>query len=291
MCVADEAFLLGPPKWLKSEWLPPADRKSMQLFQTFKRNAPAGVLPNSRTVQGVYCMTADGEFLSGFFAWAFRDRAERVIQQGWRNFEALAKKRGWKPQPVPATPLNFTGDKPVPQGGVKLEVAVRDLPRGKTLRPGNNETQRCAHNLNWINLSAKEAAAFVPTGTARQAVPGAVLTRLAIKTLKDCVRGQCPDWKKGALRDGKLYVERLSVVGNRQTIRISGFAVVSDTARSFACRLHGRIVYDTAKKSFSTFEFVAAGQRAGRTQFNFRQDDLGPAPMGVAFVMHNKPSK
>ena len=77
VCVADEAFLLGPPKWFKPKWLPPAGQRSLRLFQTFKRNAPAGVIPNGPTVQGVYCMTADCEFLSGFFAWAFRDRAGR----------------------------------------------------------------------------------------------------------------------------------------------------------------------------------------------------------------------
>lgn len=31
---------------------------------------------------------------------------------------------------------------------------------------------------------------------------------------------------------------------------------------------------------------VAAGQRSGRDPFNFRADDPGPAPMGVAFTLH-----
>lgn len=235
-------------------------------------------------------MTADGEHLSGFFAWGSRERAQQTLELGWSRFEALARRQGWKPKPVPRAPLEFTDKKPVPQGGTKLQVAVRDLPRGKSLHPGRNETERCAHNLNWINLTAAEAAAFVPRGRARMAVPDAVFRKIALKTLKDSVRGQCFDWPKGALRAGKLYVRRIDETGDAATIRITGYAVLSAPGRSFACALHGRIVFNTQAKEFRELEFVAAGQRTGGTRFNFRRGDPGPAPMGVAFVLHARQS-
>ena len=105
-------------------------------------------------------MTAEGEFLSGYFAWAFRDRAKRVIEEGWNRFEQLAKQKNLNPAPVPINRLDHTLGESLETGGLKLEVAVRDLPRGDVQRPGTNAFRRDAYNLSWIDLSASEVASL-----------------------------------------------------------------------------------------------------------------------------------
>jgi hypothetical protein len=69
------------------------------------------------------------------------------------------------------------------------------------------------------------------------------------------------------------------------TMRVTGFAKFSQPGRAYECQLYGKAQYDSIGSRFVSFELVAVGQRSGGDEFNFRQDDLGLAPMGVAFVM------
>jgi hypothetical protein len=283
VCVADEAFFLGPPSHFKEDWLP--NRESTRLFQAFKRNAPAGVIPAGPTVQGVYCMSAEGDFLSGCFACASRDRARHTLDEGWRRWQQLANTRGYQTKPVPQTPLDYTLGKTL--SGIRLEVAVRDLPRGDDLKPGRTEGQRCAYNLNWIDLTREEAQSFVTESKEPQTGPAAILQRLALKTLKDAVRGQCGEWRKDAIKEAQLHTQCIRQEVHQLTMRLTGFAKLEQSGRAYSCQLHGQVVYDPRSHRVIVFELVAAGQRTGRDQFNFRDDDLGPAPMGVAYVLVN----
>jgi hypothetical protein len=285
VCVADEAFFLDPPRHFQEDWLP--DRESTRLFRKFKGNAPPGLIPRGSTVQGVYCMTAEGDFLSGQFARASRDRAGRVLEEGWERWSRLARERGYQPRPVPETPLVSVPGRPLPPGGMKLEVAVRDLPRGEDRNPGREAWHRGAFNLNWIDFTAAEARSFVTTGRDKRTVPAAVFEKLALKTLKDSVRGQCYEWKEGALKEGQLETECIEKEQGRLTMRLTGFARLEQRGRDYQCRLHGKAVYDERQGRLLEFELVAAGQRSGSDEFNFREDDAGPAPMGVAYVLHD----
>jgi hypothetical protein len=49
--------------------------------------------------------------------------------------------------------------------------------------------------------------------------------------------------------------------------------------------LRGRATFDLESGRFTKFELVATGTRTGRTRYNNRDDDPGPAPIGVAFVL------
>ena len=284
MCAAEEAFFLDPPRHFQDDWLP--DRQSTLLFRKFKGNAPAGLFPGGPTVQGVYCMTAEGDFLSGYFASAPRDRARRIIEEGWQRWSRLAKERGHRSRPVPKTPIDSVPGQSAAAGGFKLEVAVRDLPRGEEKHPGSEEWHRRAFNLNWIDFTAEEARSFVTSERSKRKVPSGVLEKLAIETLKDSVRGQCGDWKKGALKEGEMETECIEKKGERLTMRLTGFARLEQRGRAYDCRLHGKAVYDERQGRFLRFELVAAGQRSGSDEFNFRSDDPGPAPMGVAYILH-----
>ena len=76
---------------MQRHWLEPNDRAGLDLFKKYRADAPPGVVPvGGSTVQGVYCMTADGEYLSGYFAWAFKDRAQDVLENGWQRFQTMS---------------------------------------------------------------------------------------------------------------------------------------------------------------------------------------------------------
>ena len=107
--------------------------------------------------------------------------------------------------------------------------------------------------------------------------------------LKDCVRGQCSDWKKNARKEGSVYTQAIKKEAGRQTMRITGYVDRSQPGQAYACQLHGLIEYDARQKRFTRFEIVASGQRSGKSGANDRNNDLGPAPMGVAFTMYRSP--
>ncbi len=247
---------------------------------------PRGLIPNGPTVQGVYCLMPDGTHLSGFFAWAHKDRTERIIQQGWENYLAIAKQRNIQAKPIPDTRPDFTGGKTIEPGGVKLQVTSRDLPRGNDTKPGRNHAERSAYNINWFDLSPREARAFVAENNQRQAIPAKLAQGLALRTLRDNVRGQVSDWRQNDLRKTELFTQRINQQDNLITSSITGQVHLGGANRSFVGELRGRVVFDASTQRVKSFELIAVGQRTGRTQFNGRQHDLGPAPMGVALTMH-----
>ena len=247
----------------------------MRLFQKLKKDAPEGVIPDGTTVQGVYCLTPDGKFLSGYFAWATAKRARDVIRRGWERFEEHARQTGKTPRPIPTDTLDYAlGDR---EPYVKLEAAVRDLPRGR-------EHPTHFYNLGWVDVAKDELEVLV-AAESKVRLPDSVLRKLET-CLKDSVRGQCYDWKPSAERSGELYAECIDRHAGARTIRVTGQASFQETSKSFRAQLHGLIEYDTIDESITRFDLVASGQRSGKCRFNNRDDDLGPAPMGVAFRLY-----
>ena len=284
MCVIDECFDLAPPAWLKQEWL--ANPRSTALFQKYVRNSPSIWPRNTSTHQGFYIMTADGEHLAGSFARTGRDEAERLMRSSLTKVNQLARQRGWSPKPVPTNRFPLTMGKPSPRGGIKLEAVTRDLPRGRDTRPGgNNQWVKEWFNLNWVDLTPDEARSFVASGSNRQAVPRAVLEKIAMANVKDTVRGQ-NGWKKGAFKGGELYTELTGQSGSTKSLRISGYVIMSGASRVLAVQLHGRAKFDQRAGEFREFEMVASGQRQGAADANMRGQDPGPAPMGIAWRLY-----
>ena len=285
MCCIDECFDLYPPAWLKREWL--ANPKSTDLFLKFAGNARHLWPGQTSTHQGFYCMTADGDYLSGNFGRTSRGHAEQLLTSALSRFDQLARRRGWSPKPIPTNRFPLTMGEPVARGGVKLEVAVRDLPRGREQRPGDAQWAREAHNVKWLDLTPQEARFFSATNDQRISIPRQVVWKFAQTTLKDFVRGQASDWKPPDLKDFELYAEPTEQAGGTTTSRLLGFVILRRGNRVYACQLHGRTVFNKRSGRFEEFDLVAAGQRQGATQFNFRQNDLYPAPMGVAYRLYD----
>ncbi len=74
--------------------------------------------------------------------------------------------------------------------------------------------------------------------------------------------------------------------GDQLTLQIKGDMQFVGGGRSYNPKLFGRAIYDEQARQFRSFQLVAAGQRTGRAGANGRQHDMGPAPLGVAFTMH-----
>ena len=283
VCALDECFFLYPPSWLKN----PPNPASTALFKKYAANAPSGIWPRkTSTHQGFYTMTADGGFLSGKFARQSNENARRILGEGVRAWKRHVQKTGIQPKPIPKGKLELYGGEEPQAGGIKLQIAYRDLPRGETLRPGSSRFKN-PYNLGWFDFSPAEARQFLTDSKEKKPVSRALFERFSRLTLKDAVRGQMSQWNEGSFRDGQLFTQLVSRSANKSTLRISGVAKLSAGNGSYSPKLHGIAVYDHSKKEFTRFSLVAAGQRQGKGGANGRETDLGPAPMGVGFQIYD----
>ena len=266
----------------------PPNPAATKLFKTYAANAPAGTFPaRTSTHQGLYCMMPDGTYLSGKFARQSNGVARNTLTTGLERWKAVAAKRGLQAKPVPTGKLELYGGEPLQKGGLKLEVAYRDFPRGDLQRPGDARFPN-PYNLGWYDLSPAEAKAFLSNSREPAAIPDAVFKKLACKTLKDAVRGQMRDWKPEELKGGKLTTQLVRQEGSVKTFRLGGKVEFALGDLSYAPVLHGTASYDSATGEFTDFRLVASGQRSGKAGANGRETDLGPAPMGIAFSLYRK---
>ena len=230
-------------------------------------------------------MGADGTYLSGEFARQSNKVARRTLTNGLGQWQKIAKDGDFEPKPVPTNRLAIYGGEELREGGLKLEVAYRDLPRGKVQRPGNAQFPN-PYNLGWFDLKPAEAKTIATNSSKKTAIPDRVFRKLANTRLKDAVRGQMSDWKEGDLKEGQLYSQLISRKGGIQTYQLSGSATMKSGGLWFEPQFHGTAVYDTSTGQFAEFRLIAAGQRAGKGAANGRATDLGPAPMAIAFTLY-----
>lgn len=286
VCVIEETFFLYPPDWLKD----PPNPASTRLFKTYAGNAPRGTWPaRTTTHQGLYCMTADGDYLSGRFANPSREIARDTLASGMARWKEIASAANLTSRPVPTDKLDLYGGELLQKGGLKLEVAYRDFPRGEIERPGNSR-QPNPYNLGWFDFTAQEAAAFLGSKGEKTALPDSLFKEFARRTLKDAVRGQMSDWKAGEMSEGRLFTELTGQRGSEKMYRLTGSAKFSAGERSYAPLLYGELRYDTARGEFTDFRLVASGQRTGKGGANGREADPGPAPLGIAFRLYQSHS-
>lgn len=285
VCVTEECFDLDPPDWL--DWV--SNTESTRLFLMYKKNAPHLIPKGSSTAQGTYCMTADGEFLSGDFANNSRDGIVQILEQAWSQFEKKAAQKGWQPLPIPTEKIELSLGEAPQTGGLKFHVSSRDLPRGTDRRPGKNAYEKAAWNQGWIDFTAEEAALFMPAGSQPKALPSALVQKLALTALRDNVRGQVSDWKEPHFKSGSMTVQQVGEKRGRVLLQYHGAVSLADAKRSYQAEIHGRAIYDQTVTGgrFVQFQMLAVGQRSGASTFNRRENDLAAAPMGVAMELNS----
>jgi len=264
----------------------PPNPAATNLFKKYVSDAPGGTFPaETSTYQGLYCLTADGAYLSGRFARQSNEVARDALTKGLKSWQKIVSDRDYKPKPVPTNRLALYGGEELRKGGLKLEVAYRDLPRGEVERPGNAQFPN-PYNLGWFDLTPAEAKSLVSNNKEKTAIPDQIFRKLATSRLKDAVRGQMEDWKEGDIKSGKLFTQQVSTNGTKQVYQLSGTAVMEAGERNYAPEFHGSMTFDTASGEFTDFRLIAAGQRSGKAGANGRATDLGPAPMAIALTLY-----
>ena len=272
------------------------DRPGHQLFKKYGESMPAGDWNHSGTKQGIYMMGPDGEYLEGKFAASGNApdvlaRLERALLR----WETLRKEKDYANRPVPETEWS---PPPGVLGDLILRVNIRDLPRGSGDKsgarihevPGNKEYYpgyvKWAWNENWIGLP--NARAFVPTRGRAEAVDFSVVRRICQEVLVDNVRGQAPGWEREDVREAAITMRRLGSSNGLLKIEYTGKVRMASGSRGYDASLYGEGEWDESKGVFKSFEIVVMGLRRGGSRYNRRDDDPGPAPMGVTLSLRRQ---
>lgn len=295
--VADEVYMLYPEDPYNLERV--KDEPAHQLFKRFGESMPKGDWNHPGTKQGIYLMGPDGEYLEGRFAAGSdpKDIAQR-IERALERWEKLRKDKKYANKSVPAVGEQLPPD--VAGKPMVLRVSLRDL---KSLdKPSATPRWRSgtfddgawagfmqwAWNQNWIAFD--EPQRWIPRGDDEHKLPDELVRKLCREVLVDNVRGQAPPWDDEQVEHAELRVRRVGR-GTPWVLAYSGEARMQHGERGYEASLLGEAEWDPARKEFVRFELVALGMRRGAAQFNQRENDKGPKPMGVALRLYRPAPK
>lgn len=277
--VADEVYYLYPenPQHLERA----GSRPDHQFFRKYGESMPKGDW-NAGTKQGIYMIGPDAEYLEGRFAASgepedIKARLKRALER-WKM---LKKEKGYAAK---AIPTKSWSPPPGLEGELVLRVNLRDLPRGEGDKSGArrqdlpdsgnwSDFTKWAWNENWIALPVQKS--FVPTGSEWELIDPELSSRIAREVIVDNVRGQAPEWQRQEVKLAELRMHYM----DKNLIEYKGRFEMEGSGRSFKGDVYGQGTWDG--KSFVTLDLVVLGIRAGKSRFNQRENDLGPAPMGV----------
>lgn len=180
----------------------------------------------------------------------------------------------------------------------------RDLPRHATASADaqRDDWRRRAFNLDHAWLTADEVRSLIPLDPAAgksYPVPWPIIRRLARFHLIDNVRGEVSMWREEDVKEAVLTATVERVDGPRIAVRLAGRVRNAargawpiegngppvETERGYTCELLGYAAFDRERAAVERFDLVALGSRWGATQYNVRSDDMGPAPLGIAFEL------
>jgi hypothetical protein len=282
--VADEAYYLYPenPQHLQRAMA----RPDTQFFHKFGTAMPPGAWNTRGTKQGIYMMGPEAEYLEGRFAASGEPADIRArLNRALAKWEALKTEKGYANKAIPVKPWSPPPDV---EGELVLRVNLRDLPRGPGDKSGarRHEVQgtgmwmdfvKWAWNENWV--AVERANTFVPKGSGAEPVDPEVVRMIAREVLVDNVRGQTAEWRPEEVKRASLTMRRLT----NGRIEYLGEVSMEAGQRGYDAKLYGQGSWNG--KSFTELDIVAIGMRRGRGSFNQRENDLGPAPMGVTLSL------
>jgi hypothetical protein len=261
-------------------------------FKKFGEAMPRRDWNHPGTKQGIYMMGPNAEYLEGKFAASSEPedilaRMKRALER----WETLKKEKGYANRPVPVVKEMLP---PGVEGNLIFRVNLRDLPRadsdtsGRRFKPEDLKAGwlnfvNWAWNENWIGLD--DPRAFVPSGSNTEAVPAAVVHKIAREVLVDNVRGQAPHWEAGDVKEAVIQKRRVGTANGVTTIEYTGRVKMEDRTRGYDAKLHGRGEWDEAKSEFRSLNIATVGTRTGAARFNQRGNDRGPAPMGISLSL------
>lgn len=264
-----------------------------RLFQSFMDE---GIYQDRKgsgsTRQGIYAVAPSGVHLADVNTTR-PGPMRKMLQEALAAWKALPRAERLLPyDPAERRDRIKRAEQRFPREGVALRVTVRDLPRRDL--PGDWRAK--AYNVDHAWFRAAELRRLFPERVkkgASQPWPQPLVERLVRLHLLDYVRGQTVPYERGHLHEATLTSEVVKVKRKAVELRFEGAVRVSSGAwsespdgsltRGTEATLLGEATFDRKRGRFTRFELVAVGLRWGRTQFNFRQDDLSPSPIGWVF--------
>jgi hypothetical protein len=262
----------------------------------FRRVANQGPRKDSGTKQSVYCLTADGKFLSCRPGDVTPEYMRATLKQGldaWKKLPEAERKPGAVKVPDLAKVDGRFSPKP-PAGGLILNVYARILDKdahGQIVK-GTCKTiggDQASRDHLWI--TAAEWQALVPSNPKKgdqSPLPSRIAERILRFHLVDNTRGEPPMWARDQVRSRTLTLTVVEATADRVRLRLDGAAVLATDAdvaradRGFDARLLGYIDYDRRKKTITRFDLIAVGDSWGEGRFTGGAR-AGRAPLGIAF--------
>ncbi len=263
----------------------------------------------SDTRQGTYAFAPSGAFLASINT---NDPAAmaRMLEQALVAWKKLGRDERRLPADRRAARADAERlERLYPTDGLVLVVVTRDVGRSEKEKAADRgrpaDWRAAAFNRDFAWFRRDEALAFVPDegrAGAERDVPRPLVERLARFSLVDNVRGQTPAYRPEHVEVAELRSRVVKADGARLTLRLEGRTRTRETGRwpvrgfedagrpteqerGYEAKLLGRATLDRGTGRFVAFELVALGERRGGTQYNFRGDDLDPAPLGVALTL------
>ncbi|MFK7769502.1 MAG: hypothetical protein AB8B55_19975 [Mariniblastus sp.] len=242
--------------------------------------------------QGIYVVSADGSFLSSINSLN-ANAVIKTLKTGLARFEQLdesAKKIADEKQ---VESVNRFENRE-PKNGLILAVYSRDLP--EDLKPESDRATRWNRDTAWF--SKKELLSLVPAAPVvgnTFKLPQVFTERMARFHLVDTINGQTDSFRSVEVAGSKLTGKITRVNVDEVEFQISGNSKSDSnserygrTPRGVVTNVWGTAIYSKSKQSFSKLDFVAVGQRWGRTRFNDRR--RGPKTNAVGFAVTLAPS-
>jgi hypothetical protein len=262
--------------------------------------------PENRAVptQGIYVVTPGGKLLG------FRQRDHdpgsiaKLLSQALDQWKALGREeRLGAEAPRPVGAASSRPESRPPEGGLILELFVRDLPR-KSGRVAPEFAAMWNRDFAWF--TGEEVRSMIPDGRTpgeRHRVPDKLVRRLARLHLLDSVRGinDGRPFEDQHVEKAEMFMDVVKVEGDVLSLRIDGATRAveppladargsgrpDEKERGYQARLLGRATVDVRQGRFTSFALVAIGPRWGGRGYahSMRQGDLEPQPMGFALRM------
>ena len=285
-----------------------------RLFQSFcEEGHYGGRTKPTNTRQGIYAVTARGEFLAS----CNTRRAETVLAMMRRALarqDELAAKKAkaqaggrardakGEDQANAESGQHVSGERlervrrwvsRLPKEALVLDVVSRDLAGARA----KSRWHKQAYNFDQAWFKKAEARAFVPSelsAGAKVRVPASLVQRIVRCHLVDNVRGQTSAYRAKEVRAAELEARVTAVKGKLVSIAFEGKSEAEAKGRwprSMRTRLAGRAVFDAKTGRFASFVLIAVGDRSGRTRYNARGGTKGREPIGFLLRLAPKERK
>ena len=259
-------------------------------FQKMSDHGHYGRRKKGASRQGTYVFTADGKFLS-----SVNDLDPEVVLATLK--EGLAK---WKALPESERAARkVTTKKPkhrwedfYPHDGLVLTGYSRDLSKNKN--PKSKRLPTWNRDAAWFSKGElqKLVSRDIKAGESFN-FPKVFVSRICRLHIVDAVKGQTDEFEPSEVAGSKITATVSDRTDKQITMTIRGITKANGkklSTRGIETTLSGSATYEIKSGKFSKFEFVAIGERWGRTRFNGRRRQLGKTPIGFAFELA-KPGK